>query len=96
MKAVNYDQIKGLIYTEKSNRGLEKGKYCLEVDKSCSKDEVKSLAKEVFGVDVKKVNIVNTPGKVKSFKGVIGSRKPYKKAIITVKEGQTINFQDLK
>jgi large subunit ribosomal protein L23 len=96
MTAVNYDKIKGLVYTEKSNKILESGKYCLEVDKSCTKSEVKTLVKSVFGVDAEKVNIINTAGKVKRFKGIIGTRKAYKKAIITVKKGQTINFQELK
>jgi len=96
MTAVNYDKIKGLIYTEKSNKVLEGGKYSFEVDKSCTKGEIKTLVKSVFGVDAEKVNIINTAGKVKRFKGIIGNRKAYKKAIITVKKGQTINFQELK
>lgn len=96
MTSVNYDKIKGLVYTEKSNKILEGGKYCFEIDKNCTKSEIKTLIKSVFNVDAEKVNIINTSGKVKRFKGIIGTRKAYKKAIVTIKKGQTINFQELK
>ena len=89
---LNYDKIKGLVYTEKSNRQLVENKYHFEVDTSCNKREVASLVKKVFGAEVEKVNIVNTHAKTKRFKGVEGKRKSYKKAIVTLKEGQSINF----
>ncbi|MFT6332786.1 MAG: large subunit ribosomal protein L23 [Lentimonas sp.] len=95
MSAVKYDKIKGLIYTEKSNKQLEQNKYCFEVSKNCSKGEIKSLLKTLFSVDVSKVNIANVSGKVKRFKGIIGKRSSYKKALVTIKEGQSINFEGL-
>jgi large subunit ribosomal protein L23 len=88
----NYDKIKGLVYTEKSNKQLVDGKYHFQVDSSCSKDEIASLIKKVFNVEVTKVNVINTKSKTKRFKGVEGKRSSYKKAIITLKEGQSINF----
>jgi large subunit ribosomal protein L23 len=92
----NYDKIKGLIYTEKSNKHIAEGKYCFEVDKSCNKQDLKSLVKLVFGVEVEKVNIANVTGKTKRFRGILGKKKSYKKATVTIKEGQSINFQGLK
>jgi large subunit ribosomal protein L23 len=89
---VNYDKIKGLIYTEKSNKQLVDGKYHFQVDSSCAKDEIASLIKKVFSVEVEKVNVINTKSKTKRFKGVEGKRSSYKKAIVTLKEGQSINF----
>jgi len=89
---VNYDKIKGLVYTEKSNQQLANGKYHFNVDASCDKAEIASLIKKVFGVEVTKVNIINTKPKTKRFKGIEGTRGSYKKAIITLKEGQSINF----
>ncbi len=89
---LNYDKIKGLVYTEKSNKQLADGKYHFQVSDSCTKDEVASLIKKSFGVEVTKVNIINTSGKTKRFKGVEGTRGSYKKAIITLKKGQSINF----
>lgn len=89
---VNYDKIKGLVYTEKSNQQLAYGKYHFKVDKNSTRDEVASLIKKTFGVEVEKVNIINTKPKTKRFKGIEGKRSAYKKAIITLKEGQSINF----
>jgi large subunit ribosomal protein L23 len=93
MSAGNYDKIKGLIYTEKSNKQLEQNKYCFEITSDCDKSEIKSLVKAIFKVDVTKVNISNVSGKIKRFKGVLGKKSSYKKALITVKEGQSINFE---
>jgi large subunit ribosomal protein L23 len=89
---VNYDKIKGLVYTEKSNQQLANGKYHFNVDASCDKSEIASLIKKVFSVEVTKVNIINTKSKTKRFKGIEGTRGSYKKAIITLTEGQSINF----
>ena len=93
MSAINYDKIKNLIYTEKSNKQLEQNKYCFEISSDCDKGQVKSLVKSIFSVDVTKVNISNVSGKTKRFKGIIGKRSSYKKALVTVKEGQSINFE---
>lgn len=88
----NYDKIKGLVYTEKSNKQLAEGKYHFKFDANCNKKEIASLIKKAFGVEVESVNIINTKPKKKRFKGVEGERSSYKKAIITLKEGQSINF----
>ena len=95
MSAVNYDKIKGLIYTEKSNKQIEQNKYCFKVISDCNKDEIKSSFKAIFGVDVIKVNISNVASKTKKFKGVMGKTASYKKAVVTIKEGQSINFEGL-
>ena len=89
---MNYDKIQGLVYTEKSNKQLAEGKYHFKVDASCNKKEIASLIKKAFGVEVESVNVINTKPKTKRFKGVEGERSSYKKAIITLKEGQSINF----
>lgn len=88
----NYDKIRALVYTEKSNKQLVDGKYHFQVDPSCDKNEIASLIKKSFGADVEKVNVVNTKPKTKSFKGIKGVIGSYKKAIVTLKEGQSINF----
>ena len=89
---VNYDKIKGLVYTEKSNKQLVDRKYHFHVASSCNKEEIASLVKKTFNVEVEKVNIINTNAKTKRFKGVEGVKGSYKKAIVTLKEGQSINF----
>lgn len=90
--SVNYDKIRNLVYTEKSNKQLAEGKYHFSVCSTCDKTEIASLIKKTFGVEVVKVNIVNTPVKTKVFKGIQGTIGSYKKAIVTLKKGQTINF----
>ena len=57
---LNYDKIKGLIYTEKSNKQLADGKYHFQIDASCDKNQIASLIKKVFNVEVEWVNIINT------------------------------------
>lgn len=90
---LGYDKIKGLIYTEKSNKQLAEGnKYSFEVDSSVDKKEMASLIKKLFGVEVIKVNMVNLRSESTRFKGVSGKTKARKKAIVTLKEGQSINF----
>ncbi|MBM3590837.1 MAG: 50S ribosomal protein L23 [Alphaproteobacteria bacterium] len=89
---INLDKIKGLVYTEKSNTTASNGKYTFEVDASCNKSEIKSLIKKIYNVEVEKVNIINTKSKNKRFKGIDGCTTSIKKAIIKLKENQTINF----
>lgn len=87
-----YDKIKSSVYTEKSNKELQSGKYSFRFDNSCNKKEIASIVKKSFGVDVIKVNVVNSKPKTKVFKGIEGKRSLYKKAIVTLKEGQSINL----
>lgn len=89
---INLDKIKGLVYTEKSNISSSNGRYTFEVDSSCNKSEIKSLIKKIYNVDVKNVNIINTKPKSRRFKGINGYSSKVKKAIIKLKENQTINF----
>lgn len=89
---VDYGKIKSLVYTEKSNAQLVNGKYHFIVNSSCSRSEVASLIKKTFGVEVEKVNIIKTPIKTRKFKGVEGITHSTKKAIVTLKKGQSINF----
>ncbi len=90
---LNYDKIKGLVYTEKTNKQLaDNNKYCFEVDPSCNKKEVASLIKKIFKVEVLKVNIANIRSENTRFRGIAGKTKARKKAIVTLKEGDTIDF----
>lgn len=91
-----YDKIIGLIQTEKASRVFGNGQYTIKVKKDCSKQSLKAIIKTAFGVDAVKINTVNVSGKKKIFRGSLGVRPSYKKVIFTVKDGQSINFQDLK
>lgn len=87
-----YDIIRSPVVTEKTTIMSEQGKYVFDVLASANKTTVKNAVEAIFGVKVAKVNILNVKGKVKRFKGILGLRQGYKKAIITVLDGQVIDF----
>ena len=59
--------------------------------KNATKPEIKEAVENLFGVKVKAVNTMIQKGKNKRFKGVMGRRSDFKKAIVTLEEGQTID-----
>ncbi|GDX36569.1 50S ribosomal protein L23 [Alphaproteobacteria bacterium] len=90
---INYDKVKGFVFTEKANKLIaENGKYTFWVSKDINKKEIASLIKKLYNVTVKKINIINTAGKPKIFRGYHTSTSSAKKAVITLEKGQTINF----
>jgi len=95
--AVNsiYDIIIRQINTEKSTRELADGKYYFEVTKDANKKNIKTAIEKIFGVEVLKVNVMNRIGKVKRFRGKEGQRKSIKIAVVSLKKGQTINFDKI-
>ena len=92
MFANKYDLIRKPIITEKSTLLGEAGKYIFEVARNAEKNSVKKAIEEIFAVKVKSVNILNQNGKKKRFKGVIGYRSSFKKAIITLEKDSTIDL----
>jgi large subunit ribosomal protein L23 len=68
-------------------------KYVFLVASNATKPEVKKAIKEIYKVDVIQVNVVNRPPKRKRFAGRMqGSQEGYRKAIVTLKEGQKIDI----
>ncbi|UCF31206.1 MAG: 50S ribosomal protein L23 [bacterium] len=63
-----------------------------EVARSANKVEIKQAIEEAFKVSVEAVNIVNVRGKVKRLGRNVGKRRDWKKAIVTLKEGESIEF----
>ena len=86
-----YNIIRKPITTEKSTNLQQFNQYSFVVSKDSNSLEIKSAIEKIFKVKVSKVNTSITRGKVKSFKGNIGYRKDTKKAIVTLKEGNTID-----
>ena len=80
------------IVTEKATKLSEFNKVVFEVASKSNKNEIKGAIEQLFSVKVKAVNIINTKGKVKRFKGVLGKRNDVKKAVITLVEGNTIDI----
>lgn len=86
--------------TEKVNGQMEKeNRYTFVVDKRANKIEIKNAVEEFFNVKVSEVNTIVVPAKNKSRftkTGVVSGRKPsYKKAIVTLLEGETIDLFSL-
>lgn len=86
-----YDIIVRPIVTEKSTLGAQFGQVTFEVAIDATKPEIKVAVEKLFERKVKAVNTVLTKGKVKRFRGRIGKRSNYKKAIVTFEDGQDID-----
>ncbi len=86
-----YDLIRKPIITEKATLASEGGAVVFEVAMDATKPEIKKAVEALFNVKVKAVNTTITKGKVKRFRGKIGTRKDVKKAYVTLVEGQTID-----
>ena len=88
--------LKKPLVTEKVSALNEKGKYGFIVDIAANKVEIKSAVEKQYGVTVEKVNTMNVMGKKKTRytkTGVLAGRKPsYKKAIVTLAQGEVIDF----
>ena len=80
------------VITEKSAMNAEKNIFTFKVQKDATKTEIKWAVEKAFNVTVVKVNTLNTKPKDKRVGKYTGKTKTYKKAIITLAEGQTIEI----
>jgi len=88
----NYDTIVSPIITEKSTLLSEENKVLFRVAITATKPEIKEAVERLFKVDVTKVNTILVKGKTKRFKGRMGRRSDFKKAIVTLKDGQAVDI----
>lgn len=86
----SYQIIKALLRTEKSTMQEPAGKYLFLVDKQARRLEIKKAVQEIYKVKVDKVNTLVLPGKLRRVRYQQGLAPDYKKAIVTVAEGQKI------
>ncbi len=86
-----YDVVLKPVVTEKSTLGSEHNQVTFRVARRATKPEIKQAVEGMFGVKVTKVNTINMRGKVKRFRGRLGKQSDYKKAIVTLSEGQSID-----
>ena len=88
--------LKRPIITEKATSLTEKGRYVFEVERTANKVQIKKDVEQMYGVTVTSINTMRTIGKLKSkfTKGgqVSGRRSHGKKAVVTLKEGDVIDF----
>ncbi|MEK7195349.1 MAG: 50S ribosomal protein L23 [Patescibacteria group bacterium] len=79
--------------TEKSADLSSIGKYVFMVKPSATKPEIKKAIKDLYKVDPVSVNIIVRPAKKKKIGYLKGNQPKYKKAVVTLKEGQKIEIQ---
>ena len=86
-----YDTIIAPVITEKSTYASEHNKVVFKVASKATKPEIKAAVEALFHVKVTGVNTLNRKGKTKRFRGIVGRQKDYKKAVVTLAEGHSID-----
>ena len=87
----HYDVIVSPAITEKATMASDNNQVVFNVAKKATKPEIKAAIEALFGVKVKKVNTVVQNGKRKMFRGRPGRRSDFKKAVVTLEEGNMID-----
>ncbi len=88
----DHDIIIRPIVTEKSNALMEHGTYTFEVLPDANKIEIRKAVERVFKVKVSKVHTMNVHPKPKRMGVFLGKSRSWKKALVTLAEGQRIEF----
>jgi large subunit ribosomal protein L23 len=87
----HYDVIIAPLITEKATAASEKNQVVFEVAKTATKPQIKEAIEKLFDVKVKRVNTLNTKRKTRVFRGRRGVVGNFKKAIVTLEEGHSID-----
>jgi large subunit ribosomal protein L23 len=87
-----YDVIRAPLVTEKATLVSENNQVVFKVAINASKPDIKEAVERLFNVKVLAVNTLIRKGKMKRFRGVKGQQSDFKKAIVTLQEGQTIDI----
>lgn len=88
-----YDIVKHPLLSEKGTRlSEEENQYVFRVSREANKIEIKRAIEKLYKVKVKGVNTMNLRGKTKRMGLTVGKRPDWKKAIVTLEEGETLSF----
>ena len=87
----HYDVILSPVITEKSTAASEYNKVVFKVRGTATKPQIKDAVEKLFDVKVRAVNTLVRKGKVKAFKGTIGTQSNTKRAVVTLEEGHRID-----
>jgi large subunit ribosomal protein L23 len=87
----HYDVIRSPVITEKSTAASEQDKIVFNVAKTATKSDIKAAVEALFKVKVKSVNTLVRKGKTRRFRGIVGRQSDFKRAIVTLQEGQSID-----
>lgn len=94
MSPLAYRIIKALVRTEKSASLYEpEGKYLFLVNNPSNKKQIKEAVEEIYKVKVRQVNTLVSQGKLKRVRYQMGRTPDFKKAIVTLKEGEKIEIK---
>ena len=85
------DVIIAPVITEKSNDGLQEGKYTFKVNKKATKIDIRNAVEKLFEVKVLNVNTISVKGKTKRMGKTSGKTSDWKKAIVTIDTNPTEN-----
>ncbi|MCB1442944.1 MAG: 50S ribosomal protein L23 [Methyloceanibacter sp.] len=86
-----YDVILAPVITEKSSEASESNQVVFKVRLNATKPQIKNAVEKLFGVKVVAVNTLTRKGKTKLFRGVKGTQKDTKKAVVKLAEGDKID-----
>ncbi len=86
------DLVKRPVLTEKSVRLIENNQYTFDVDPKLTKPQIKKFIESVFNVNVLGVNTHRPPRRKRRLGIFAGYKKQYKRVIVTIKAGQTIQL----
>lgn len=87
-----YEVLKRPIITEKNTAQLALNKYTFEVARDATKIEIQHAVEIIFKVDVTDVNVANVRGKRRRFGRRVGMTAPWRKAVVSVQQGQRIEL----
>ena len=88
----DYDVLVGPLVTEKATMLSEHRQIAFRVRLDATKPEIRRAVERLFDVKVTGVNPLRVKGKSKVFRGRRGQRSSYKKAIVTLAEGQSVDY----
>lgn len=90
---IDYGIIKRPLMTEKTNLQRETdNQYTFEVDRRANRVEIKRAVEQIFDVRVDSVRTLQVKGKIKMRGRIMGKRKDWKKAVVTLMPGQRIDI----
>lgn len=87
-----YQVLKRPVITEKNTDLMEQNKYVFEIEKKANKAQVKAAVEKAFDVTVTGVNVVTVPSRPRGFGRLRGHKPAWKKAIVTLKQGDSIEI----
>jgi len=85
-----YDVVKNLVRTERATFLEPQRKYLFQVVNSANKIQIRQAVEEIYKVKVEAVNTSVVPGKLRRVRQELGRTTPWKKAIVTLKDGHKI------